>query len=947
MAMRCHPWLVPLLLLGVWTSAAAQEASIVGSVEDRSGARLIGARVDLLGDGPGLSTTTGPDGHFRIVNVPPGHYTLTVTRTGFRGASRESLRIDAGDVLTIPFVLEVQGVDEQVDVRTRRRPLPSSVSLAAEDLQSRPGARDPGGLVAGVPGAVASRLDAAGAESVSPSPFLYRGGRDTDNTWTIDGVPVTDRQTGRAPGYYDVDSLAEVQFAPATGDSRVPGTGLGVNLVVRSGGDQLRGMVRGFFTNTRLQDRPPDPRSDHTRQVHEFGADVSGPIARGRAWFMASASEREARLQRLASGYERAVATPASLKVNWQATPADRLNVLWLDHRERRYGIAPSALRPGPGAVLDQVPLHSSAPFRGLAKVEHARTIGPLSLATRYAHYSAGFEQRSREEGPAGVSHRTGETIGATLSSRSTRPQHTIAADASLFTTARGLGHAVSLGGGWQRVEMRNSARWPGDGIVAMDYTAADQRARIYRESDAHSRLVFGHVYLSDTISRDRFTIDLGVRLDHQRGEMLPTRAAGNPVFPDLVPAIDVAKSSTRRWTDLSPRASVRYALTSAGGVALRASLGRFASQQVMAVVVQSNPANVSGWIEYPWEDANGDRLAQPGEVRVDLPYRAFESINPADPASPLGTTRLDPAMSSRIASMASAGIEGDLVEHLHASIFYHYARHTDWPTVRWEGLTAADYAHVRTLSATLPDGTLAEVPIYEPDAELIRAHGSRRIFVTDPGFYTTYRGLELALTRRMSGGWALAVSGAWNDSRGFYTARPATNSVGNPTPLDGTTGAQLTSPKDPLVQGGQIAPFTPPFTSGARSFLNARWQLGATAAVRLPAAFEATATVLGREGAPSPYVMTHSLGLDGTRSVLMTPRIDTIRLASLWNVDVRITRSIRVGSIRVHVLGDLFNVLNADTALAKDRNLRSLNFDRVSMRVSPRILRLGLRLSY
>jgi hypothetical protein len=134
---------------------------------------------------------------------------------------------------------------------------------------------------------------------------------------------------------------------------------------------------------------------------------------------------------------------------------------------------------------------------------------------------------------------------------------------------------------------------------------------------------------------------------------------------------------------------------------------------------------------------------------------------------------------------------------------------------------------------------------------------------------------------------------------------------------------------------------------SGGRAFMNARWQVSAAGTVQLPWGFEAAAMVAGREGNPSPYFVRQSLGLDGSRNVLVTPRIDTIRLEDLWNVDARVSRSLRIGRTRMQVMADVFNVLDADTVLSRERNLRALNFDRVTMRVSPRILRLGLRLSY
>jgi hypothetical protein len=104
---------------------------------------------------------------------------------------------------------------------------------------------------------------------------------------------------------------------------------------------------------------------------------------------------------------------------------------------------------------------------------------------------------------------------------------------------------------------------------------------------------------------------------------------------------------------------------------------------------------------------------------------------------------------------------------------------------------------------------------------------------------------------------------------------------------------------------------------------------------------------LLGREGAPSPYVVPQSLGLDGNRPILLTPEVDTVRLDDVWNLDVRLEKRYRYRATTVQLTADVFNALNGNAALLRERNLRSPSFDRVTLNVSPRILRAGLRLSF
>ena len=78
-----------------------------------------------------------------------------------------------------------------------------------------------------------------------------------------------------------------------------------------------------------------------------------------------------------------------------------------------------------------------------------------------------------------------------------------------------------------------------------------------------------------------------------------------------------------------------------------------------------------------------------------------------------------------------------------------------------------------------------------------------------------------------------------------------------------------------------------------------------------------------------------------------MTPRVDTVRLDDVWNVDLRLEKRLRYRKATVQLTADVFNVLNGNAALMRERSLRSPSFDRVTLNVSPRIVRTGLRVSF
>lgn len=949
------------LVLGAEPVRAQSPGTIAGAVADRSGGMLAGATVELSGDGPVLTFTTGHDGQFRFLHLPPGEYRLRAAKPGFRPVSRTGLTIGVNEVFSVSLTLDIEGVTQAVDVPARRWQPGSRVSFTHDELARLPTPRDPATLLPSVPGVVSDRINVGGTESHKHPQFVFRGSRMLDTSWSIDGVVVTDRQTGSPPGFHDLEAFEEVQFAPASSDITRPGSGLAVSMVVRSGTNQVRGATRGSFTGAALQasNLRADLRSapffitadiaDHAQQIVEYGGDLGGPVRPGRAWFFAAASRQDVRVFRQAGGAERTVLTSRTSKVNWQATPRDMINWLWVAHGVTRSGVNPAAFRSPTTARQNHSTLHPDNPFNGLWKVEAQRSVLPtLFVTARYAYYGTGFQDIAIGTGQAGVSPHLGETVGATSSTWSLRPQHSVAADASYFRSIWRTSHQFRLGSSWQRTDMFNRTLWPGDGVVAFDNSRADQRARIYREQLGRNRLIFVSAYVSDTVTTGRLNVDLGLRYDHQRGQALASSPAANPAFPGLVPGIAFQGDMDRpAWIDVSPRATIRYALDADRRRVLRGSVGRYASQIVQGVVAQTNPTNTSAWIEYPWEDRNGDRLAQPNEVRVDLPYLASDGLNPSDPAAAVAQNIRDPNQRGRRTTAASLAIEHGFARNVSGALGYNYARHTQWPSRRWQGLTADDYAVVSIASVTLPDGTPVSIPVYVPDPQKVRDNGSGRIFITNDSYYSTYHGLEASLVRPLSDGWMLGATGAWNNSRSFYRQGPPVNSFGNPTRLDGSGSGPITGSIDPLVRGGQVAPATMVTGGGGTVFLNARWHVSVNGAYVLPWGLEAAGKLFGRQGTPSPYVIRAGLGRDGNRTVLASPAIDSVRLDDVWNLDLRLARRFHYRTLTVQTMADLFNALNGNAPLARERNLGSPNFDRVTMTVSPRILRLGLRISY
>src|SRR4030095_10107441 len=93
---RRSPWFLVALLVLLLPSAAHAQAAITGVVTDSSGAVLPGASVEAAS--PVLiervrSVVTDATGRYRIVDLRPGTYTVTVTLTGFTTVKREGIEL--------------------------------------------------------------------------------------------------------------------------------------------------------------------------------------------------------------------------------------------------------------------------------------------------------------------------------------------------------------------------------------------------------------------------------------------------------------------------------------------------------------------------------------------------------------------------------------------------------------------------------------------------------------------------------------------------------------------------------------------------------------------------------------------------------------------------------------------------------------------------------------
>ncbi|MGB9465457.1 MAG: carboxypeptidase-like regulatory domain-containing protein, partial [Candidatus Acidiferrum sp.] len=113
-----------LLVLGVLSLGIAVEAQtsnsglVQGTVTDKGGAVVPDATVELLNTATNetKTTTTAGAGEYTFANVPPGTYTLKITKAGFATITFANLKVDVTKTYTYNATLEVSAGKEVIEV---------------------------------------------------------------------------------------------------------------------------------------------------------------------------------------------------------------------------------------------------------------------------------------------------------------------------------------------------------------------------------------------------------------------------------------------------------------------------------------------------------------------------------------------------------------------------------------------------------------------------------------------------------------------------------------------------------------------------------------------------------------------------------------------------------------------------------------------------------------
>lgn len=321
-------WMAVLLLVAMAvTPLAAQTgtSSLAGTVTDASGAVVPGAKVTLSNTATGYTRTQETDGNglYAFTSVPPGKYTLTIGKDGFKESVAKDVELLVNVRGTHNASLSIGGGQEVVEVRSEAVAVNTTDAslgnaITQDQVQSLPlEARNIPQLLSLQPGATfVPRTQAA-----DPRQGSVNGSRGDQSNVTLDGVDVNDTQTGQA--YHSAlrvtpDSVQEFRVTTSNYGAEFGRSSAGqVAIVTRTGTNDFHGSAFWLHRNTAWSSNEyfnkltqlENNRKNKPQllQKHLFGGTIGGPILKDRFHFFYNAES-----QRFKSGQSATRNVPSS-----------------------------------------------------------------------------------------------------------------------------------------------------------------------------------------------------------------------------------------------------------------------------------------------------------------------------------------------------------------------------------------------------------------------------------------------------------------------------------------------------------------------------------------------------------------------------------------------------------------------------------------------------------
>lgn len=286
-------WLVFLLAFALPGYGQQSSASVTGLVKDPSGARVVGAVVRLqnVETNSFRETVSNEAGNYTLLNVPPGHYTMTFTAQGFQVEKIAEFNLSVDQTMTFDAALKIGQVDASVTVEAENTGIESSTSelggvVAEKQVHDLPlNGRNFTQLLTLSPGitpiSVAQNHNGSNTAVTPGSTFVFpsiNGQGNRENYFMVDGMddqnawnntyavaPIVD-----AIQEFKVNSHDNAQFGQVTGGV--------IDVVTKSGTNAFHGSAWEYLRNNAFDAKNHFQSSVTPYHQDQYGLTFGGPV---------------------------------------------------------------------------------------------------------------------------------------------------------------------------------------------------------------------------------------------------------------------------------------------------------------------------------------------------------------------------------------------------------------------------------------------------------------------------------------------------------------------------------------------------------------------------------------------------------------------------------------------------------------------------------------------
>lgn len=258
--MTLHAALLAALALPAGLLAQSATGQLTGTVKDPSGAAITQVKVTVSNQATGFTreTRTNEAGVYTLPLLPVGTYTITAEQTGFSQVKRKDIRLNVDQIIRLDLDMAVGSTTETINVASSPIAIDTETSAVGFLVSQRQVTQLPLNgrnflqLLFLGNGAVETNGEQGSMRQGAGNAISINGARPTSNNYLLDGTSNTDTALGTPSAILSVDAIQEFKEQTATYSAEYGFSANQINIVSKTGTNDLHGSVFWFLRNDAL-----------------------------------------------------------------------------------------------------------------------------------------------------------------------------------------------------------------------------------------------------------------------------------------------------------------------------------------------------------------------------------------------------------------------------------------------------------------------------------------------------------------------------------------------------------------------------------------------------------------------------------------------------------------------------------------------------------------------